>query len=106
MTDWFTGFYSWPESVLSLVGWQDLVEVFFVGMSILGQHFNAKREVRNFYFWAIGNLGALVLFSSMERWLTCFLYLYFLYKSLQGIRVKTRLEQLEKVSLSAKVSNA
>lgn len=77
---------------LAGAGWIDAAEAFFVTMSIVGQHFIARRQARGFYFWIAGNLVALVLFSSLGRWMTVALYVYFLWKSIEGIRVWRMLE--------------
>lgn len=75
--------------VARLIGasWKDGLEVFFVLMSIVGQHHISQRRVAGFYFWIVGNVAALFLFFAIERWVTCLLYVYFLYKSFQGVRV-------------------
>jgi len=82
---------AWLSDVLmtwfDAAGWRDGVEVFFVLMSVVGQHHISQRRVQGFYFWIIGNIAAIFLFFSIERWATCLLYGYFLYKSFQGARV-------------------
>lgn len=91
---------------LAAAGWQEAAEVFFVLMSMLGQHFNSRREIRGFYFWVAANLSALVLFASLGRWLTCALQGYFLYKSVQGIRAWSELERREQLNCHNEVRNA
>ena len=72
---------------ISNAGWVEAAEAFFVGMSIVGQHFIARRQAQGFYFWIVGNVVALALFASLGRWMTVALYAYFLWKAIEGIRV-------------------
>ncbi len=77
----------------STLKWIDAVEAVFVSLSMIGQHFNAKRDARGFHFWIVSNVGALVMFASLGRWMTCVLYLYYTYKCWEGIRTWKTLEQ-------------
>ena len=61
-------------------------------MSVIGQHHISQRRVQGFYFWIVGNVAALILFMALGRWMTCMLYVYFLYKSVQGVIVWRRLD--------------
>lgn len=63
----------------------DMLEVVFVGLSVIGQHFIAKRDKRGFYFWLVANGLAIVLFLALERYPTVMLYCYFLYSSFAGL---------------------
>lgn len=82
---------AWAQTL----GWTDLVEFFFVCMSIVGQHFIAKRQSRGFYFWIAGNLAALVMFATLQRWMTFMLYVYFTWKSIEGVRTWRRLDAID-----------
>ena len=64
----------------------NLLEFFFVGLSVIGQEFIVRRNRRGFFFFIAGNLVAVVMFSIMGRWMSVLLYLYFIAKSMQAIR--------------------
>ena len=68
------------------LGWMELVEASFVALSIAGQHFNVRQDIRGFYFWALSNLGAIVLFGFLRRWMAVALYVYQFMMCLEGIR--------------------
>lgn len=88
---------------LSSAGWEEGLEVFFVTMSVIGQHHIAKRQVQGFYFWIAGNVAALVLFVSIGRWVTATLYVYFLAMSLRGVWLWKSLDQASSVRAAKQI---
>lgn len=72
--------------------WRDGLEVLFVLMSVVGQHFIARRRLAGFYFWIIGSLAAMVVFTALERWPTVLLHAYFLLNCIYGVRAWRKLE--------------
>ncbi len=73
--------HGWVESMT----WVDVMEFFFVTMSMVGQHYISQRNPRGFGFWIAGNVAALVMFVALGRWMTTLLYVYFLYMCFKGL---------------------
>ena len=73
--------------------WVDYAELYFVLMSVVGQHFIAQRRRTGFYFWFPGNVVAVVVYTSLGRYPTALLYLYFTYNCVTGNMKWRRLEQ-------------
>lgn len=71
----------------------DYAEMFFVFMSVVGQHYISQRKSMGFCFWLTGNLVAVALFASLGRIPTTILYIYFTYKCVTGWRHWRKLEQ-------------
>lgn len=66
--------------------WLDVAEMYFVLMSVIGQHFISHRQRKGFYFWLAGNVVAVVIWTMSQRYPTALLYCYFTYKCLTGVR--------------------
>lgn len=75
--------------------WVDVAELFFVGMSVIGQHFNSARKIRGFYFWLIGNVVAVWVFYATGRPTTMVLYIYYTVQCVKGIVAWRKLERAE-----------
>jgi nicotinamide riboside transporter PnuC len=71
----------------------DWAELFFVLMSVVGQHFISQRKSSGFAFWLAGNLVAIALFATLGRIPTTALYMYFTYKCITGWLHWRKLEQ-------------
>lgn len=70
----------------------DLAEVFFVTMTVIGQRYNAQRDVRGYYFWCVSNFCAVILFASLGRWMSVALYAYLGAECVRGIVTWRRLD--------------
>lgn len=96
-----------------IAGWlqersfMDVAEFFFVTLTVIGQRFNAGRDVRGYYFWVTSNVCAVILFASLGRWMSVLLYAYLAGECIRGIIVWRRLdarsgqEPLERVPAGA-----
>lgn len=73
--------------------WVDYGELFFVLMSIVGQHYIAARKLKGFYFWLAGNIVAVLVWTIVGRIPTALLYCYFTYKCVTGVRTWRKLEE-------------
>lgn len=80
----------------------DVAEFFFVAMTVLGQRYISGRDVRGYYFWVVSNCCAVILFSTLGRWLSVVLYAYLAFECVRGIIVWRRLDGVK--SLEAVVS--
>lgn len=70
----------------------DAAEFFFVTLTVIGQRFNAGRDVRGYYFWVTSNVCAVILFASLGRWMSVLLYTYLAIECVRGIIVWRRLD--------------
>jgi nicotinamide riboside transporter PnuC len=75
----------------------DWAEIFFVVMSIIGQHYNSARRRVGFWFWLAGNVTAVPVWVLAGRYPTALLYVYFSYKCIVGLVVWRRLDDGENV---------
>lgn len=82
----------------------DVMEFFFVSMSVVGQSYISKRDIKGFYFWVAGNLVALVVFATIQRWMTFCLYGYFTWMSMRGIKTWRQLDQEKHVQLQEELT--
>lgn len=87
-TSWLVTLEQWWTGA----SWQDGLEVLFVLMSVMGQHFIARRRLTGFYFWIVGSLAAMLVFSTLGRWPTVLLHAYFFLNCIYGVRSWRRLE--------------
>jgi nicotinamide riboside transporter PnuC len=83
--------------------WIDWGEIFFIVMSVIGQHFISARNSKGFVFWLAGNLVAIPVFAFAGRVPTALLYCYFLYKCVSGILTWRRLERGDAGQVAAPV---
>lgn len=86
---------------ISTRNWLDWCELFFIAMSVIGQHFISARNSQGFVYWMVGNIVAIPVFVYSGRVPTALLYCYFLYKSISGILTWRRLERGEAGRLGA-----
>lgn len=83
-----SGFAEWLQARTFM----DAAEFFFVTLTVIGQRFNAGRDVRGYYFWVTSNVCAVILFASLGRWMSVLLYSYLAIECIRGIIVWRRLD--------------
>lgn len=86
--DLWSAFAEWLQARTFL----DAAEFFFVTLTVIGQRFNAGRDVRGYYFWVTSNVCAVILFASLGRWMSVLLYAYLAGECIRGIIVWRRLD--------------